>query len=331
MIDLQTIPRAQLGFFPTPVTELKRLSVHLGGPRIFVKRDDQSGVALGGNKVRKLEYLLGEAQTRGADTIITGGAAQSNHCRQTAAAAAAIGLSCHLALGGEDAGEYQGNLLLDRILGARLHWCGEDRKGERIPAIAAGLEQSGQNPYIVPYGGSNPVGALGFVAAMQELSEQLQDGLPRFSHIVFASSSGGTHAGIALGNECYGLGAACVGIGIDKEDMAGQPLDEYVLELTRETAHLLGFDTALTASDIILSEEYFGEGYGVLGPAEREAISLIATLEGILLDPVYTGRAMAGMIDMIRSGSLGPEDSVLFWHTGGTPALFAYAHTLLDQ
>jgi D-cysteine desulfhydrase len=166
---------------------------------------------------------------------------------------------------------------------------------------------------------------------MQELSQQQLDGVPQFSHIVFASSSGGTHAGITLGNECYELHAKCIGIGIDKEDMAGQPLDDYVFVLAHEAAAELGFDTTLTAADIILSQEYFGEGYGVLGAAEREAIGMLATLEGVLLDPVYTGRAMAGLIGMIRTGSLTSADCVLFWHTGGTPALFAYSHSLFEH
>jgi D-cysteine desulfhydrase len=328
MFDSPKIPRAALGFFPTPVTELKRLSTHLGGPRIFMKRDDQTGVALGGNKVRKLEFLLGDALSKGADTIITGGAAQSNHCRQTAGAAAASGLQCHLALGGEEAGHYQGNLLLDKLLGAQLHWCGENRKGEQIPDIAEELSLSGRKPYIVPYGGSNRIGAVGFVAAMGELAEQQQGSTPPFSHIVFASSSGGTHAGIVLGNAWYNIASTCIGIGIDKEDMAGPGLDEYVLDLVHETAELLEYHAPLTREAIILSQDYFGAGYGVLGEPEREAIALAARQEGILLDPVYTGRAMAGLIDMIRKGDLGPGDSVLFWHTGGTPALFAYGDAL---
>jgi len=163
--------RRKLGFFPTPVVALPRLSSRLGGPRLFMKRDDQTGVATGGNKVRKLEFLFGEALASGADCVVTGGAAQSNHCRQTAAAAAMAGLECHLALGGDMPSSYQGNLLLDRLLGARLHWCGSDRKGERIPVICTALRRQGKAPFVIPYGGSNVTGALGFVAAVRELDK----------------------------------------------------------------------------------------------------------------------------------------------------------------
>ncbi len=322
--------RTRLGFFPTPVVELTRLSALLGGPRIFIKRDDQSGVGMGGNKIRKLEYLLGDALALGADTIVTGGAIQSNHCRQTAAAAAMCGLGCHLALGGKAPAEFQGNLLLDRLLGAELHWCGSHRKGEEIPDICDVLRSTGKNPYIVPYGGSNPIGACGFVEAMREFSEQQKKGLPPFTHIVFASSSGGTHAGMLVGSSMYTAGCRLVGISIDKEDMKGASLERTIIRLASETAELAGHKKTFSEEELILCTDYLGDGYGVVGDPEREALTLAARQEGILLDPVYTGRAMAGLLDMIRKEKMTREDTVLFWHTGGTPALFAYGNDLFD-
>jgi len=328
MNGLANIPRVRLGFFPTPVVEMSRLSALLGGPRIYIKRDDQSGVGLGGNKVRKLEYLIADALSLGADTLVTGGAAQSNHCRQTAAAAAMSGLKCHLALGGEDPGEYQGNLLLDHLFGAELHWCGDYRKGETIPDICDELRRSGNSPYIIPYGGSNPIGATGFVEAMRELAEQQSEDSPPFSHIVFASSSGGTHAGMLVGGSLFQKGCQLLGIGIDKEDMKGNSLGQSILRLADDTAELIGLKSVLRKEDLTLRTDYLGGGYGIVGDPEREAIALSARYEGILLDPVYTGRAMAGLLDMIRKKEITRENTVLFWHTGGTPALFAYKKEL---
>lgn len=324
-------PKTNLGFFPTPIVELPRLSEYLKGPRIFMKRDDQSGVALGGNKVRKLEYLVGDALYQKADTLVSGGAAQSNHCRQTAAAAAMTGLACHLALGGEAPEHLEGNLLLNAFFDAKVHWCGDQRKGEMIPDICAGLAKEGKNPYVVPYGGSNATGALGFVDAMTELKLQVPDCCSSLSHIVFASSSGGTHAGLIVGAFLNEMNVDLIGIGIDKEEMEGLALDKYILNLANEAGDRTGVEKTITANNVSLVMDYIGGGYGVVGSLEKEAILLTASLEGILLDPVYTGRAMGGLIDLIRKGRLEPSDSVLFWHTGGTPALFAYGESLLSK
>ena len=325
-MNLHPFPKAPLGFFPTPIVELPRLSRIIGGPAISMKRDDQAGLAFGGNKTRKLEYLLGDAIASGCDTIITAGAAQSNHCRQAAAAAAQLGMECHLLLGGEEPGKPSGNLLLDRILGCQIHWTGENRKGEDIPEIFAQLKAARKHPYIVPYGGSNELGALAFAAAAKELHEQ-HKGLS-FTHIVFASSSGGTQAGLMLGKRMLGKSYDIVGIRIDKEDVCQGPFDRHVLSLANRTADLVGFSHEFAERELILNSNYLGEGYGVIGAPEKEAIMLTARSEGILLDPVYTGRAMAGLIDMIRTGEIGRQDKVLFWHTGGTPALFAYSEEL---
>lgn len=315
------LPKTSLGFFPTPLVELTRLSKTLGGPQIFMKRDDQTGLALGGNKTRKLEYLLGDAIERGCDTIITAGATQSNHCRQTAAAAAKLGMECHLVLGGAAPDRPSGNLLLDQLFGCRIHWSGDHRKGEDLPKLSARLEAAGKTPYIVPYGGSNELGAFAFVEAAREL--EAQHGGLSFSHVIFASSSGGTQAGLVLGKKILQQHHDLIGIQIDKETTGQNPLDLQIVALANRTADRLGLGLSVTAQDILLNSHYLGRGYAVIGALERDAIALTARTEGILLDPVYTGRAMGGLIDMVRNKELGKQDRVLFWHTGGTPALFA--------
>lgn len=325
------LAKASLGFFPTPLIELKRLSAKLNGPKIFMKRDDNTGLALGGNKTRKLEYIMGDALAKGADTVITAGAIQSNHCRQTAGAAASLGLECHLVLGGAEPEQPQGNLLLDKIYGCHIHWAGENRKGEDIPELVERLKTQGKTPYVIPYGGSNELGAAAFVAAYKELESQRQSLNVNFTHIVFASSSGATHAGLMLGNKIVDNGCQIVGINIDKGEMDKVPFDQHIITLANNTAQLIDAGFSFTADDLILNSDYVGEGYGVIGEIENEAIAMTAQNEGILLDPVYTGRAMGGLIDMIRSGDIKQTDSVLFWHTGGAPALFAYADDLTVQ
>ncbi|MEE4244311.1 MAG: D-cysteine desulfhydrase family protein [Kangiellaceae bacterium] len=315
-----------LGFFPTPVVELSKLSDILGGPRISMKRDDLTGLALGGNKTRKLEFILQDALDRNIDTVITAGAAQSNHCRQTAAAAAMLGLECHLLLGGQAPAMSNGNLMLDELLSANIHWCGENRKGEDIPTLVAELEQAGRRPYVIPYGGSNHLGAYGFVNALYELEQQIETN--KITHIIFASSSGGTHAGLIVGKTILEQSYEIVGIEIDKEELAGMSYADALLELTNTTAESLDLKARYCPEDIVLNDNYIGGGYGVVGELEKEAIQLVAQHEAILLDPVYTGRAFGGMIDMIRSGELSKEHNVLFWHTGGAPALFAYAQSI---
>jgi len=324
----KNIPRQSLGFFPTPVVELSKLTEALDGPRIFMKRDDNTGLAFGGNKTRKLEFILGDALAHGADTIITAGAAQSNHCRQTAAAAASLQLECHLVLGGKEPDVVSGNLLLDRIFGSHIHWGGKNRKGEDIPQIVEELKKSGKKPYVVPYGGSNELGALAFAEALKELDLQLQNLNESLTHIVFASSSGGTQAGLMLGKKSLNAAFQIVGINIDKDETDKIPFDEFILSLANDTAEFIGSNYRFSEEDLILDSSYVGEGYGVIGHLENEAILLTAQTEGILLDPVYTGRAMGGLFDLIRSGKIAKKDRVLFWHTGGTPALFAYSEGL---
>ena len=327
-MEYNHIPRQSLGFFPTPLIALSRLSKALDGPTIFMKRDDNTGLALGGNKTRKLEFIMGDALAQGADCVITAGAAQSNHCRQTAAAAASLGLECHLVLGGEEPEQTSGNLLLDKIFGSHIHWAGANRKGEDIPKIVEQLTKQGKKPYVIPYGGSNELGALAFVEAFKELESQRESMDLSFTHIVFASSSGATQAGLMLGKKILNSPAQIVGINIDKGETDKVPFDQYTVALANSTASLIGADYQFTETDLTLNSDYVGEGYGVVGTLENEAIAMTAQTEGILLDPVYTGRAMGGLIDMIRSGKIKKTDRVLFWHTGGAPALFAYSSDL---
>ena len=315
-----SLPRVRLGHLPTPLHELPRLSRALGGPRLFVKRDDQTGLATGGNKTRKLEFIVGEALRRNADTLIAVGAVQSNHVRQTAAAAAACGLRCIAVLGGEQPQLATGNLLLDRLLGAQVVFT-RDRE-EAAQAIAAAEAAAGRRPYLIPYGGSDEVGAAGFVAALEELHAQLDEQHLQVDRVVFASSSFGTQAGLCVGAKALGFAAELTGIAIDS---TRAELQEAVAALASRLAARLGLPPSVNADGVVARDDYLGGGYGVMGPPEREAIELAARTEGLLLDPVYTGRAMAGLIDLVRRKELAADETILFWHTGGTPALFAYA------
>jgi len=320
------INRISLGHLPTPLHALPRLTEKLGGPQLFVKRDDETGLATGGNKTRKLEFLVADALDRHADTLITAGAPQSNHARQTAAAAARAGMRCVLVLRGQPPAEHQGNLLLDELLGAQIRWAERSAVPATMDAVAAELRTQGRAPYIIPYGGSNPVGATGYVAAMEELMEQARQMNLRLDRIVFASSSGGTQAGLVVGAKATGYEGQVLGISVDQKR---EDLQALVAALATETAAHLKLNLKFAPGDIAVNADYLGAGYGIMGEPERKAIRLAAEIEGLLLDPVYTGRAFAGMIDLIRKGEFRRGESVLFWHTGGTPALFAYADELV--
>ncbi len=322
------IRRVSIAHVPTPLEEMKRLSHELGGPRLFIKRDDQTGLATGGNKARKLEYLIAEALDEGADTVITVGAAQSNHARQTAAAAAMYDLRSIVVLRGYRPDHWNGNLLLDDLLGAHVRWAEETPLHEMMIEVAVEEETAGHNPYLIPLGGSTPVGALGYVAAMEELMGQLEERHLKLKALVFASSSGGTQAGLMVGAKALGFGGQVTGISVAQTEMNLRATLEELAPQTAELLHLhLGFDEA----DYVVYDDYLGGGYGVMGDPEREAIRLVARTEGILLDPVYTGRAMAGLLGLIRRGAFGPGETIIFWHTGGTPALFAYNDELMES
>ncbi len=326
---LEKFPRKKLTILPTPIHKLENLTKYLNGPEIYIKRDDLTGLALGGNKLRKLEFLIGDALKNNADTVITGGAEQSNHCRQTAAAASISGLECHLVLGGEEPTEPKGNYLLDLLMQAKIHFTGEFRKGEKIPEIAENLKNKGKKVYIIPYGGSNIIGALGYVAAMEEFKKQISNFPFNFDEIIFATSSGGTQSGMAVGKELFNIESKLHGIKIDKEEIKNQTYNELLSELSNDLLKHIGLNKSFTPSDFIVNNDYLGGGYGVIGETEIEAVKLCAKLEGIFVDPVYTGRAMGGLIDLIRNGYYKKEQKVLFWHTGGTPALFNYSNELL--
>ncbi len=318
------IPRTRIAHLPTPIEPLLRLGAVLHGPRLWVKRDDQTGLALGGNKIRKLEYVLAAAQANGARTLITTGAIQSNHCRQTAALAARVGMGCILVLSGEEPEQPNGNLLLDHLFGARIVWTTRDRRDEVLQQVFEDSWANGERPYKIPLGASDPTGALGYANAFEELMEQ--DLRPDW--MIVASSSGGTQAGLVLGARRAGFAGHVLGISIDHPKAE---LQERVAWLAGEASELVGPRIGFKSEEIEVNDDYLGGGYGVLGAPEREAIQLFARYEGLLLDPVYTGRAAAGMIDLIRKGFFQEGETVLFWHTGGTPALFAepYAGEIL--
>ena len=321
---MKAIPRLRFAHLPTPVEAMPRLSAALGGPKLLVKRDDETGLAMGGNKTRKLEFLLAEAEANGAKTLITAGALQSNHCRQTAAAAARNGFGCILVLytptsqakAGGPAPEASANLLLDQLFGAQIVRTAHEKRDQVLKETFQSAWEAGKRPYLIPYGGSNPTGAAAYAFAIQEMLDQ---GI-RPDWILFPSSSGGTHAGLALGARLFGYPGKVLGISVDEEAAV---LQQRVARLATQTADLLGEKMLFADEDILVNADYLGGGYGVMGSGEREAIGLFAQQEGLLLDPVYTGRAAAGMVDLIRKGRFGRDETVLFWHTGGSTALFA--------
>ena len=304
------IDRVPLAHLPTPIEALPRLSRNLAGPQLFIKRDDLTGLGLGGNKTRKLEYLAADALAKGAKTLISTGAVQ------VAAAAAKLGLGCHLVLAGTEPTEAQGNLLLDKLSGAQIFFTNKANRDQELQERFQQAEQAGLKPYLIPYGGSNPIGALGYLNAMRELSEQRL--APDW--IVFATSSGGTQAGMILGAHLTGFQGKILGISIE---FNADRFSAQIANLVNQTAKELGYGWSVTSDEVLINDAYCKAGYGVLTSAEIEAVNLFANTEAILLDPVYTGRAAAGLIDLIRKGFFKPEEKVLFWQTGGTPALFA--------
>ena len=311
------IPRLHFAYLPTPIETLSRLSEILGGPHLLIKRDDQTGLAFGGNKTRKLEFLVAEARDQGAKTLVSGGALQSNHCRQTAAAAARFGFKCILVLTGEKPKQPSANLLLDELFGTEIIYIAD--RNDRDSILQGTFDRAaeeGMKPYLVPYGGSNSTGALGYAFAMKELMAQNLQA----DWIVFATSSGGTHAGLLLGQRVFGYKGKVLGISVDESE---EWLKHCVPELASTASEKLGKRIQFTPDEVIANANYCSAGYGVLTEQEREAIRLFATYEGLLLDPVYTGRAAAGMIDLIRKRFFKKDETVLFVHTGGQPALFA--------
>jgi D-cysteine desulfhydrase len=319
---------------PTPIEPLHHLSAALGGPELWIKRDDLLGLAAGGNKTRKLEFLVADAIARGADTLITVGAVQSNHCRLTLAAAVKEGLRCQLVLEERVPGSYHqdasGNNFLFQLMGVERTVVvpgGSDLQGA-MQRLADDLAAVGRQGYIIPGGGSNALGALGYVACAEELLMQSFDlGLP-FDAVVAASGSGGTHAGLLAGLHAANANLPLVGISVRAQRVAQE---EKIHGLAQQAADLLGVTPPLPRAAVEVADAYVGPGYSLPTPAMVEAVQMFARLEGILLDPVYTGKTAAGLIAMVRSGRFSPHERVLFLHTGGAPALYAYRDILLSE
>ena len=309
---------------------MPRLSKHLGGPDIYVKRDDCTGLASGGNKTRKLEYSMAAALEEGADTIVTVGAVQSNHVRQTAAAACKLGLNCEVLLEHRVAepSEYyagSGNVLLDRIFGANLReYPGGTDFDKAMAEVADEVSAKGGNPYIIPGGASNTIGALGYVNCAIELLGQIDEQGLDIGHIVTATGSAGTQGGLIVGLKAMQSTIPLLGIGVN---IPQQDQEEKVFKLACETAEYIGKEGCVAREDVVANCNYVGDGYGVPTESMNEAVLMLARTEGLLFDPVYSGKGLAGMIDLIRNGTLG-DGNVVFLHTGGSAALFAYADQL---
>jgi L-cysteate sulfo-lyase len=306
---------------------MTRLSDRLGGPRLWIKRDDCTGLATGGNKTRKLEYLVADALKQGADTLITLGALQSNHARQTAAAAAKVGLKCVLVLEERvsqptDAYRHNGNVLLDRLLGATLKYVPRDTPMAEAGARAAEeVRRGGGTPYLIPTGGSNAVGALGYVGCAIEMIQQAADLGLRVDRVVHATGSSGTQGGLIAGFDGVRSGVRVLGVTVGRPRAVQE---KNVADLLDETWAHLGLKGAAPHDNIEANDQYFGEAYGVPTPAMKEAVQLVAETESLLLDPVYSGKAMSGLIDLVRKGAFGKDENIVFVHTGGQAGLFAY-------
>lgn len=332
-MNLARFPRRRYTPGPTPLEFLPHLTEHLGGPEIWVKRDDLLGLAGGGNKTRKLEFLVADALAQGADTLITTGAVQSNHCRLTLAAAVREGMSCRLVLEERVPGTYDpsasGNNFLYRLLGAESLTVVEGGAdlAAAMRAEAEAVASDGRSAYIVPGGGSTPLGALGYAACAQEILTQSFDLGVAFDRIVTASGSGGTHAGLVAGLHACRAGIPVTGISVRAERGAQE---RKIRALAQGACDLLGLDGEVPESAVEVRDAYVGEGYSLPTEAMSEAVRAFARLEGILLDPVYTGKAAAGLIDLVRRGAIPAGERVLFVHTGGSPALYAYREDVLE-
>lgn len=311
----EDLARIRLGVSPTPCYKLDAISARYGR-RIFIKRDDLCGVALGGNKVRKLEYLLAEARRRGCDTVFTTGAAQSNHAALTAACCARLGLRCVLFLKARGVTERKGNLVLDELYGAEIRMIDADRYSviyDRMLEAEEELSKEGHKCFSIPVGGSNPLGSVGYVGCVDEIAIQC----PNVEHIVSAAGSGGTTAGLLLGAKLYLPGVKVTGVAVVQS-----PFEDLVPSLASEAAALLDYDLVLEEGDLRIAS-HMGEGYGIPSPADTPFIEEMARMEGILLDPIYTGKAWAGMLELLRKGHFNGNGPIVFVHTGGAPALFA--------
>ena len=321
---IENFKRVSLGHFPTPVEHLKSISDYLDGPQIFIKRDDCTGLATGGNKTRKLEFILADAIDKNADLVVTVGAIQSNHARQTAAACAKLGLKCLIVLEQrlKNAPEIymsSGNVFLNKVFGAEMILCPPDRDvKDYADEIMEEKKHSGENPYFIPVGGSNHLGELGYIECMREIIEnQNKD---TFTHIVLATGSGGTHAGLVAGKTIFQSEIKVIGISI-KDNKSNQ--EERVYQLATNSLKYVD-SSAPNREDVFVDDSYVGPGYAEPTDGMRKALSLMATREGILLDPVYSGKAFDGLIGLVRSNFFRTTDKILFLHTGGSAAIPAF-------
>ncbi len=307
---------------PTPIEKLERLSTILEGPQIFIKRDDLTGIASSGNKIRKLEFLLAEALERGCDMLITCGGHQSNHARTTAVAAAKLGLKCHLILRNTMGGALDGNLFLNRLMGAEIEYITPEeyiRIDEIMADLAEDLKSKGHTPYIIPEGGSNELGALGYIKATEELAEQLKRMKLKIDHIVIAVGSGGTYAGVLLGKFLFDLPAELHGINVSDNESY---FVNKIFDIAKKAWKRFNLSFDLNKQDIHIIDGYVGKGYGLSSQEEIDMIKRVSQVEGIILDPVYTGKAMLGIADQIRQGRFKHGENILFIHTGGVFGLF---------
>jgi D-cysteine desulfhydrase family pyridoxal phosphate-dependent enzyme len=337
-------PRKNLIHLPTPFRKLENLSLDLGGPDIYVKRDDLTGLAFGGNKSRKLEFIIADALNKGAEVIITWASLQSNWCLQTAAAARRFGLRPILILfrTSDLALEYDGNLLLDYILGADIHIreaekgkaVSEDCAREALDEVVNEIKEWGHTPYVVAVGGSmpgfsmeQPLGAISYVAAFAEMLEQAEAEVGDISHVVLATGSGATQAGLAVGAKALSGQVKVLGISVSEEK---EVFTQTVLKISSATEKALGLDLNISREDIIVFDEYIKGGYGIVDKEVAEVIRLVFSREGIVLDPVYTGKAMTALVDLVKKGFFKKKDKIVFFHTGGTPALFPYRRELVE-
>jgi L-cysteate sulfo-lyase len=307
---------------------MQRISEALGGPNLWIKRDDCTGLSSGGNKTRKLEFLMADAVEQKADTIITQGATQSNHARQTCAIAAKLGLECHILLEdrtgyGDEAYAHNGNVLLDQLHGASISVRpGDSDMNAEMEQLAMQLRDDGKKPYIIPGGGSNEIGALGYVNAAFELTHQANERSLHIDHLVHATGSAGTQAGLVLGMEAMNSGIPVYGVSVRAEK---QKQEENVYGLVQRTAAFMGYSPNLVEREKVVADSgYVGPGYGLPTDAMVEAVKMLAQYEGILLDPVYSGKGFSGLIDLVRKGHFKKGENVVFLHTGGSVSLFAY-------
>ena len=327
-MKLESLPRYKLAALPTPLDELPRLSRELG-VRVLMKRDDLTGFALGGNKARKLEFLIADALAQNADMLVTGGGPQSNHARMTAAAARKIGVDCQIVFFGKPPPDVNGNLLLDELLGAQMMYAHTEDKSETdriLVRVADDLRAQGRKPYLIPVGGSTALGCASYVLAVGELLGPLSAQRVKPDYVFITTGSCGTHAGILAGMKFYNAAIPVYGITVSRTK---SECEQRIPALVEKTGQLLDCQLPITTFDVIVNDAYIGPGYAKITPEARAAIHLVARLEGIFLDPVYTGKTMAGLSDLVARGEIARGSTVVFWHTGGAPGIFGHSKDVL--